>query len=226
VMLALLVGVHVLVRNASRWALGARETTSPLWRHLLATSLGAVASYVTCALFFFIALRGFGQEENTLRVTVMPSGPAYEEGLRDGDRVVVVNGERPASWEEFRVMIANSGGAPIRMEVEREGQTLRFQLRPRDGLIGVVSIVERHEMPPGLAAATAIASPFYTVVVWAWAQMQPRTVMMGPVAYALVQRDPSPWPLIFQLGQLGSYAWPFSMPIVFVMSRRRRQDVR
>ena len=221
-MLALLVGVHFLVRNASRQVIGASEATSPVSRRLLATSLGAVASYVTCALFFLVALLGFGEQENTLRLKMMPSGPAYEEGLRDGDRVVAVNGVQPASWEEFRLMIRDSAGAPIGIEVDRDGQPRRFNVEPRDGQIGVASIIERSDVPFGLAAATATAWPTFTIFLWARELMEPRT-LVAPVAYAVTMRDPSPWPLIFRLGELGSYAWPFSMLIVFVASRRRRQ---
>jgi len=221
-LLALLAGVHILVRNASRRALGAGETSSPLWRRLLATSLGAVASYVTCVLFFLAALVGFGQQENTLRVTVRPSSPAYEEGVRDGDRMAAVNGEQPASWEEFRFMIINSGGGPIGIEVDRDGQTRRFNIQPRDGQIGVASIIERHDLPLGRAVAAAIFSPVFTIFLWVQELTEPRT-LMGPVAYAVTMREPSPWPLVFRLGELGAYAWPFSMLIVFVMSRRRRQ---
>jgi len=222
VMLALLVGVHFLVRNASRRALGASETTSPLWRRLLATSLGAFAGYVTCAIFFLAALLGLGQQENTLRVTVTPSGPAYEEGLRDGDRVVAVNGAQPSSWEEFRFMVRDSAGAPIGIEVDRDGQIRRFNIQPRDGQIGVGSIINRNDLPLARATAAAIASPIFTIFLWARELTEPRT-LMGPVGYAVTMREPSPWPLVFRLGELGSYAWPFSMLIVFVVSRRRRQ---
>ena len=205
-MLALLVGVHSVVRKLSRWP------------------LGPLASYVTCALFFFIAMLGFGREESTLRMTVMPSSPASEAGLRDGDRVVAMNGAQPASWEEFRLMIEENAGAPIGLEVEREGKTLRFEVQPRDGRIGVASIFERHDLPVGLTARTAIASPVFTIFTWALERArelsQPRT-LMGPVG--IIQRDWSPWPLLFRLGQLGSYAWPFSMLIAIMIKRADRR---
>jgi len=201
-MLALLVGVHSLVRRLSRWP------------------LGPFASYVTCALFFLVAILGMGRQENTLRATLSHSGAAYEAGMRDGDRVVAVNGTQPASWDEFREMIENSGGAPIALEVSREGKMRRFEVQPRDGKIGVESIIEREDAPVGLSAITAMVSPVFTIFLWVRELMEPRT-LMGPVG--VIQRDPSPWPVVFRLGQLGSYAWPFSMLIVFLVSRRRRR---
>jgi membrane-associated protease RseP (regulator of RpoE activity) len=201
-MLALLVGIHLFVRKLSRWP------------------LGPVASYLTCALLFFVAILGLGREEQTLRATLSHSGAAYEAGMRDGDRVVAVNGTQPASWDEFRGMIENSGGAPIALDVSREGKTLRFDVQPRDGKIGVESIIERENAPLGLSALTAMASPVFTIFLWVRELSEPRT-LMGPVG--IIQRPWSPWPLLFRLAQLGSYAWPFSMLIVaFKRADRRR----
>jgi hypothetical protein len=45
--------------------------------------------------------------------------------------------------------------------------------------------------------------------------------LMGPVAISV--SEPLPWPLLFWLGELGSYAWPFSMLIAFAVSRPRRR---
>lgn len=211
-MLALLAGVHLVVRKLLRE------------RRFIATSLGAFASYVTCALFFLVAILGLGQQEETLRMTVLPSSPAYEAGLRDGDRVIALNGAQPESWDEVRLMIEENAGAPIGIDVEREGQARRFEVLPRDRRIGVMSIVERRDMPIAPAAAFAITWPTFTVYRWAQEMArkltEPRT-LMGPVG--IIERDWSPWPIFFRLGELGSYAWPFSILIVaFKRADRRR----
>ncbi len=220
VLLALLVGVDLLVRNVSSRALGARETATPLWRRLLATAVGPLVSYVSCALFFLAAILGLGRQESTLRVRVTPSGPAYEAGLRDGDRVVEMNGARPASWDELRAMIQESGDGPIDMQVERGARTLHVDIQPRERRIGVASIIERHEVPLGLAAASALAAPGMSIARRA-RQLTAPVALMGPVA--IIVREPSPWPLLFRLGELGSYAWPLSIVVAFVVSRGTRR---
>jgi len=217
VMLALLVGIHLLVRNLAGRALGVGKTPTPL-RRLLASATGPLASYFTCALFFLVSMLGSGRPESSLGVSVTPSGPAYEAGLRDGDRVVAMNGTRLESWDELRAMIQHNGDPPIDMQVERGGQTLHLDVQPRDGRIGIATIIERHDLPFGLVAATAMASPVFSVAHRALELTEPRT-LMGPVA--IIEREPSPWPLLFRLGELGSYAWPFSMLIAFVVSRTR-----
>jgi membrane-associated protease RseP (regulator of RpoE activity) len=219
-LLALLVGVHLFVRNVSWRALGGRETTTPLWRRLLVTVVGPLAGYLTCVLFFVVAILGFGRQESSLRVSVTPTGPAYEAGLRDGDRVVAMNGARPASWDELRAMIQDNGDPPIDMQVERGMQTLHFGVKPRDGRIGVASIIERREFPFGLAATSAMAAPLFSIARRARELTEPVT-LMGPVA--VIVRKPSPWPALFRLGELASYAWPFSILIAFVVSRSSRR---
>ena len=216
-LLALLVGVHLLVRKVSWRALGAGVMTTPLWRRLLATAAGPLATYLFCALLFLVAILGFGRQARSLRVTVTPSGPAYEAGLRDGDRVVAMNGTRPASWDELRAMIQDNGDTPIDMQVERGGRTLHFDVQPRGGRIEVASIIERDELQLGVAAASAMVAPVFSIARRAKELTEPVT-LMGPVA--IIVSEPSPWPLLFRLGELGSYAWPFSILIAFVVSRR------
>ena len=218
-MLALLVAVHLGVRSAGRRALG-RGATTPM-RLLLATTAGALAGYLACASFFLVAMLGHGSQERTLRVKVFSPGPAHDAGLRDGDRVLAINGERPESWNGLRAMVEDGAGGPIDVQVQRGAETLRFDVQPRDGRIGVASIVERHEIPLGLAAATAIAAPVYTLVTRARELTGPRT-MMAPVA--IVERDPSPWPYVFRLGELGAYAWPLSMLVSFAVPLLRRSE--
>jgi hypothetical protein len=66
-------------------------------------------------------------------------------------------------WDELRAMVQENGDAPIDVQVERGGQALHFDVEPRDGRIDVASIVERHELPLGLAAATAMAAPVFSL---------------------------------------------------------------
>ena len=203
-MLALLVFVHYLARRLFR-------------RRLLAIAVGAFASYLTCVLLFFVSMAGMGVEKMTLRVSVIPARPAHEAGLRDGDLLVAINGISLTAWDELRAIIQESGDSPLDLEVEREGLPLRFKVQPRDGQIGVSPIVERHALPIGITAATAMAAPVFTIAEWARSLTEPR-VMMGPVA--IIEREPSLWPWLFRFGELGSYAWPFSMLIAFFLSRK------
>ncbi|MBQ9770767.1 MAG: site-2 protease family protein [Lentisphaeria bacterium] len=53
--------------------------------------------------------------------------PAWNAGVRKGDKVLAVNGERPTSIEEFEIMIDHSNGKPITLLIERNGKELTVE---------------------------------------------------------------------------------------------------
>ena len=50
--------------------------------------------------------------------------PAWNAGVRKGDKVLAVNGQRPTSIEEFELMVDKSAGEPISLLIERNGKEL------------------------------------------------------------------------------------------------------
>ena len=64
-------------------------------------------------------------------------GVAMDAGVREGDRVVSVDGQVIQSWSDLVRYIQDRAGIPIQMMVERDGQRLEFELTPapdqRDG---------------------------------------------------------------------------------------------
>ena len=107
------------------------------------------------------------------------------------------------------------------MEVQRGEETLRFDVQPRDGKIGVMSVIERHELPLGLAAASAMTAPPDAIARENRKMLAPviaPTTSRGPVA--AVAPDPSPWPKVLRLGELGSLGWPLAMLISFFRGLR------
>lgn len=74
--------------------------------------------------------------------------PAWKAGLRQGDKVVAVNGNLPTSISEFETMIDDTDGKPTALTIERDGKELILQnivpapliLNGKEGLwlIGVV----------------------------------------------------------------------------------------
>jgi len=65
-------------------------------------------------------------------VTVAEDGAGFSAGLRDGDRVVTINGEDVLSVEQFIQAISGSAGIAVQLVVERdEGQQLIIEAIPR-----------------------------------------------------------------------------------------------
>lgn len=57
---------------------------------------------------------------------VRPGTPAEEAGLKDGDRLVSLNGEQPRNTKHVSTLVQQFKAAPINITVEREGQMVNM----------------------------------------------------------------------------------------------------
>lgn len=90
---------------------------------------------------------------------VAPGMPAYQAGLRRGDRVLAVNGTPVATWDAMRELVNAHPDEEIRLDFERDGRRLTATLRPigsRDagkgrkvGIIGITLPTITMTLRPG-----------------------------------------------------------------------------
>ncbi|MGC1311214.1 MAG: RIP metalloprotease RseP, partial [Candidatus Acidiferrum sp.] len=64
---------------------------------------------------------------------VAPGSPADLAGLREGDTVTAVNGNKIEYWDQFREAAQSSKGQPMTLDVDRKGQTVRIVVTPKKG---------------------------------------------------------------------------------------------
>ena len=70
--------------------------------------------------------------------TVLPSGTAAGSGLRKGDRILMVDGEETAYFNDFRNAMADRKGREVVVLVERSGERIAIPLSVNEeGLVGV-----------------------------------------------------------------------------------------
>jgi regulator of sigma E protease len=62
--------------------------------------------------------------------SVEPGKPAETAGIKSGDKIVGVNGQKLGSWSQFKGALATSQGQPIQVQVERDQKTLDLQTSP------------------------------------------------------------------------------------------------
>jgi regulator of sigma E protease len=62
---------------------------------------------------------------------VLPGYPAADAGLQPGDTVVAVDGTPVLSWDDLADEIRKRAGRPVRLAVERGGQTLAISVIPQ-----------------------------------------------------------------------------------------------
>lgn len=125
----------------------------PKWQRLLILAAGP-AMNILLAFVFTVAVYQIGirvqfDSDQPVVIGLIESGsPAEAAGLRAGDRIVAVNGESMADWENFRVRILIGAGETLQLGVERDGRQLTVNATPETaegqptGRLGVYSVLE------------------------------------------------------------------------------------
>lgn len=78
---------------------------------------------------------------------VLKNTPAFRAGLKDGDRIVSMDGQEISSWQEFTTLVRDSAGQSYKVVFERNGKRQETTLTPeyneqaKRALVGVHSDV-------------------------------------------------------------------------------------
>jgi regulator of sigma E protease len=64
---------------------------------------------------------------------VAPGTPADRAGLREGDAITAVNGNKIEYWEQFRQATQLSNGQPMTLDLTRQGQPVHLMVTPKRG---------------------------------------------------------------------------------------------
>jgi membrane-associated protease RseP (regulator of RpoE activity) len=178
----ILLGGYVRIAGMNPWEPIPEEErprtfgAKPAWQRAIVLVAGSathlIMGFVILFLVFaFVGLPGatnttFAKVSNEVGSSRRPS-PAYQAGLREGDKVVQVDGEPIGSWDEFRQIVRRSAGRPLALVVERDGQQRTVTVTPMAGpdpeggsepvgLIGITPAAEIEKLPVGKAFVSAV----------------------------------------------------------------------
>lgn len=88
--------------------------------------LNAVLAFVLFTAVYIVGHPAY----STVVGGLLEGYPAKQAGLRQGDRILAVNGQQIDLWEDLLVKLQEAHG-PILLEVERAGESLKIEVRPK-----------------------------------------------------------------------------------------------
>ena len=141
--------------------------SKPVASRMLVILAGTLMNFLLPVLIFFGIFLAYGMEvpQNTPVLGQIVEGyPAAQSGLKEGDRVISINGQPVSQWPDIRTRLADAGTNPVPFEIQRDKDKLTVTvtpvLNPETGqpFIGVVSSLKKVQLTPWQAAVSSVTA--------------------------------------------------------------------
>jgi regulator of sigma E protease len=109
-------------------------STQPLWQRTAIVLAGPLFNFLLAFVIYAFMFHGPQTFGDTKIGLVSRSEPAWQAGLRPGDKIVAIDGREVKRWIELRDAIATKPGHQISIDYERQGSrhTVVLQTAVRD----------------------------------------------------------------------------------------------
>jgi regulator of sigma E protease len=116
----------------------------PVWQRALIVLAGPMANFVLAIAILTTFLLLFGSDVAAPIVSkVVPGSAAAAAGIRPGDVILSVAGEKIRGFEDIRVIIGDRAGQSLPVEIRRDKLTLLLHATPRSTIITELGSKER-----------------------------------------------------------------------------------
>ncbi|WP_201766208.1 M50 family metallopeptidase [Leifsonia xyli] len=125
----------------------------PVWKRIVIMFGGPFMNLLIAVVLFGVLLMGFGAPQNSTTVGTVsqcvlpatstakscpadaPEGPAAAAGLRPGDTIVSIDGQKIATWVQSTEIIRESAGRPLSVVLSRDGEQRTVVLTPQTNTV-------------------------------------------------------------------------------------------
>ena len=159
----------------------------PIWARMLMVLAGSFMNFIL-PLFIFFGIFYFSgvatPSPEPVIGAVMAEKPAAMAGLRQGDRILTIDGMEVAKWDDISRSIQGAEGKPFKLTYQRDGEVRSTTLIPEEEpdskrvIIGITSSADIHQ--PGILEAAGLAAQkvFFVLMAMVGALIQ---LMLGSV---------------------------------------------
>ena len=145
------------------------------WERFLIFFMGPGFNGILALVTLFVTCLIFGGSLTTLELDNIDSKyPAYQAGLRDGDVILEVDGEKVSTWTDARLKISTV----------KEGKDISFKVRHTDGEAEVIKVTPVKEDNPNCGEDEE-CQPIYVYGVGS--KLVKKSGFIGSIEYAFIE---------------------------------------
>jgi regulator of sigma E protease len=156
--------------------------SAPVWKRAIVIFSGPLMNFITAILLFMIMVWAWGnpqvRPDSTEIGSVIPDTPAYKAGLKEGDRILSVDGGTFKDFEALAAYIKSQPDKDLSVLVQRDGEEETFTVHTlsvdvkdstgvahTEGRIGIDPVFDFHPTSFWEGVKGGLASTYYVVAV-------------------------------------------------------------
>lgn len=169
----------------------------PAWKRALILAAGSFMNLLTAVILMIIIALWSGQATTTVG-SVLDGSPAYEAGIRSGDVIESVNGQKTDQWDDILRTVGESEGSSAEITLIRDGRSftvtsdLEFDEAAGRNKIGITSRTEHRIIPAigdGIENTWNMTVMMYDIIKQLFTGDVPVSELSGPVGIVYAVND-------------------------------------